>query len=161
MENIFKGLGDFLKKNDLAIATSESLTGGMLASSIIDIPGASAYFKEGFVTYCNEAKIKTLGVAKKTIDDFGAISSQTAYEMAQGTARLSGCPVAISTTGNAGPDCDEGKEAGLVYIGIFINGNISIFDFRFSGSRAEVRKQAAHAAAEKCLELLRKNKLPL
>ena len=154
MENIFKELGDFLKKNNLTIATSESLTGGMLASSIVDIPGASSYFKEGFVTYCNEAKIKTLGVARKTIDDFGAISSQTAFQMAQGTANLSGCSVAISTTGNAGPDCDEGKPAGLVYIGIFIDGNISVFDFHFSGSRTDIRKQAVYSAAEKCLELL-------
>lgn len=155
MENIFKELGDFLKKHNLTIATSESLTGGLLASSIVDISGASSYFKEGFVTYCDEAKIKTLGVMRNTIDEFGAISNQTAFEMAQGTARLSGCPIAISTTGNAGPICDEGKPAGLVYIGIFIDGNISVFDFHFSGSRADIRKQAARTAAEKCLELLR------
>ena len=154
MENIFNELGNLLKKNNLTIATSESLTGGMLASSIVDIPGASSYFKEGFVTYCNEAKIKTLGVARETIDNSGAISSQTAFEMACGTAKISGCPVAISTTGNAGPTCDEGKPAGLVYIGIFISGNISVFDCRFSGSRADIRKQAAEYAAEKCLELL-------
>ena len=155
MESIFKELGEFLKKNHLTIATSESLTGGMLASSIVDIPGASAYFKEGFVTYCNDAKARVLGVKSETLEEFGAISSETAYEMAQGTAKLSGCGVAISTTGNAGPDCDEDKPAGLVYIGIFINGNISVFDFRFNGTRENVRRQAASAAAAKCLELLK------
>ena len=147
MENVFKELLDILKEKNMTIASAESLTGGLLASSLVDIPGASKCFKEGFVTYCDEAKIRTLGVSKDTIRKYGAISAQTAREMASGAAMNSGCDIAVSTTGNAGPDCDEGKEAGLVYIGIYSNGRARAFEFHFKGGRDSVRKQTAETAA--------------
>lgn len=148
MENIFKDLINTLKEKNLTIASAESLTGGMLASSIVDVPGASKSFKEGFVTYCDEAKIRTLGVSPDTIKKHGAISEETAREMAKGAAKSSGCDIAVSTTGNAGPDCDEGKAAGLVYIGIYANGVAEAFEFHFKGGRESVRKQTVAAAAK-------------
>lgn len=155
MKSIFNELISYLKDKKLTIATAESLTGGMLASSLVDIPGASKSFKEGFVTYCDEAKIRSLDVPAETIQKHGSISSETAYAMAEGATKKSGCDIALATTGNAGPDCDEGKEAGLVYIGINICGNIKTFEFHFKGDRESVRKQSAVAAAELCLKLLK------
>ena len=154
MKDIFEALLSGLSKRQLTMATAESLTGGMLASSVVDIPGASKNFKEGFVTYCDAEKIKTLGVSEETIKKYGAISAQTACEMAAGAALRSGCDTAVSTTGNAGPDCDEDKAAGLVYIGIYINGRTDAFEFHFKGSRESVRKQTVAAAAEIFLKKL-------
>lgn len=151
MKDKAKQLISLLKENNLTIATAESLTGGMLASSLVDVPGASKCFKEGFVTYCDEAKMRTLGVPSDIIQKHGAISSETAFEMAKGAAEKSGCSISISTTGNAGPDCDEGKDAGLVYIGINILGNITTHEFHFSGDRDSVRKQTVETAISLCI----------
>ena len=153
-QNIFSELLSVLKEKKLTLSTAESLTGGMLASSIVDISGASKSFKEGFVTYCDEAKIRTLGVSPDTIKKHGAISEETAREMAEGAAKSSGCDIAVSTTGNAGPDCDEGKEAGLVYIGIYAYGAAEAFEFHFKGGRESVRKQTVAAAAKLLLDNL-------
>lgn len=154
MYGIFGNFVAYLKKNNFTLATAESLTGGLLASSIVDIPGASKCFKEGFVTYCDESKMRTLGVPEDVIKKHGAISAETAHYMALYAAEKSGCDIGLSTTGNAGPDCDEGKPAGLVYIGVCIRGNVSTYECHFEGSRSQVRHEAASAAAEKCLDLL-------
>lgn len=135
-----------LKAADFSIATAESCTGGLLSSRLVDIPGVSAVFREGFVTYSNKAKRRTLGVSKSTIRKDGAVSEQTAKEMATGAAMAGDTDLALSVTGNAGPDAEEGKEVGLVYIGVYAKGKVSVETFHFKGSRQEIRSQAADAA---------------
>lgn len=118
-------VAELLCEKSFSIATAESCTGGMIAATLISYPGISKVFKEGAVTYSNEAKIKRLGVSEETLNKFGAVSKETAKEIAEGMARVANTDIAISTTGLAGPDggTDE-KPVGLVYIGIFIKGKI-------------------------------------
>lgn len=142
-----------LEKNELTISTAESCTGGLLAGRIINVPGVSDVYKEGFITYTNKAKRKTLGVNKATLKKYGAVSAQTAREMALGAALEADSDVSISVTGIAGPDggTDE-KPVGLVYIGVCVKNKVHVEEFRFSGDRANVREQTVISA----LGLLRK-----
>ena len=121
LENV---VSEILCNNKLSVSTAESCTGGMIAASLISYPGISDVFKEGAVTYSNESKMKRLGVRKETLYRYGAVSEETAREMAIGIAREANTDISISTTGIAGPGggTDE-KTVGLVYIGVFITGN--------------------------------------
>lgn len=100
------------------IATAESCTGGMVAAALTDIAGSSAVFDRGFVTYSNQAKIDLLGVSAATLTAFGAVSEQTAAEMATGALSKSGATLAVSTTGIAGPGGSDFKPEGRVCFGI-------------------------------------------
>ena len=154
-------LVDLLKKYEMTIAAAESCTGGLVSAKLVNVPGASAVFKEGFVTYSNKAKRKTLDVQKSTIRRDGAISEQTAKEMAMGAAMMADTDMAVSTTGNAGPACEEGKPVGLVYIGVYCGGKVKAFEYRFEGDRNEIREQAAREAlslAEKTVLKLKEKK---
>lgn len=112
-----------LRKAGLTVATAESCTGGLIAKRITDIPGASAVFKHGVITYANEVKVRELGVSEKTLSDYGAVSEETAVEMAKGIRRKSGADIGLSVTGFAGPDADEdGKSPGLIYVAIDAQG---------------------------------------
>ena len=138
---------DLLKTNNLYLSTCESCTGGMVASSIIDIPGASDIYKEGFVTYSNKAKRSRLNVKKSTLVKYGAVSEQTAKEMAKGCAQVSKADVTVSTTGIAGPDGgSEDKPVGLVYIGCSVCGRTRVEKYNFEGDRTRIRKAATAAA---------------
>lgn len=138
---------ELLKTNALYLSTCESCTGGMLASSIIDIPGASDIFKEGFITYANKAKRNRLNVKKSTLVKYGAVSEQTAKEMAKGCAQVSKADVTVSTTGIAGPDGgSEDKPVGLVYVGCSVCGKTRVEKYNFDGSRTEIRRKATAAA---------------
>ena len=128
---------NLLEKNELTISTAESCTGGLLAGRLINVPGVSDVYKEGFITYTNKAKRKTLGVNKSTLKKYGAVSEQTAKEMAVGAALAA--------------DTDE-KPVGLVYVGVCIKDIVHGEEFRFSGDRANVREQTVISA----LGLLRK-----
>ena len=134
---------EMLVNKKLTIATAESCTGGMVASSLINYPGISSSFKEGVVTYSNEAKISRLGVKKETLDKYGAVSSEVAAEMATGIAKTAGSSIGISTTGIAGPGggSDE-KPVGLVYVGLCINGEVKTKKLKLSGNRQKIRKRA-------------------
>lgn len=137
----------------LTVSTAESCTGGMVASKLISYPGVSEVFKEGAVTYSNESKIKRLGVSEKTLENFGAVSYETAMEMAKGIAREADTDVSIATTGIAGPGGGSvEKPVGLVYIGIKVKDKTIVNKFVFDGSREEVRNKATFSA----LEMLRK-----
>ena len=140
LENV---LGEMLVNKKLTIATAESCTGGMVAATLINYPGISSVFMEGAVTYSNEAKINRLGVKVETLDKYGAVSSEVAAEMAQGIAKTAGTNIGISTTGIAGPDggSDE-KPVGLVYVGLYMNGEVKTKMLRLSGERQEIRKRA-------------------
>lgn len=142
----------------LSISTVESCTGGMVASSLISYPGISEVFKEGAITYSNESKIKRVGVKRETLDKYGAVSEETAREMAIGMASEAETDIAISTTGIAGPGGGTTeKPVGLVYIGVFIKGNIIINKFNFTGNRERIRRKATMNA----LNILRKELLKI
>lgn len=136
-------LVSLLLENNMTLSTAESCTGGLLASKITSVPGVSAVYAGGFVTYATIEKHKMLGVPKKTLKKLGAVSKKTAKQMASGAAKRTGTDTAISVTGNAGPDASEGKPVGLVYIGICIDGKSSGHKFMFTGDRQSIREQAA------------------
>lgn len=108
-----------LKNKNLKIATAESCTGGMVSKWITDIPGAATVFDGGVCAYANEIKVRLLGVKKETLANSGAVSHETAQEMANGIRLLTGADIAVSTTGIAGPDGgSRDKPVGLVYVGV-------------------------------------------
>ena len=108
-----------LKEQGKYISFAESCTGGMLASILVDVPGASHVLKESFITYSNDSKINRLNVKKSTLEKYGAVSSQTAEEMAKGMYEAADCDIAVAVTGIAGPEDAGDKKAGLVYISLF------------------------------------------
>lgn len=146
-DNIFGEDGDRLEtliikklmQDKKTISVAESCSGGLLASSFIDVPGVSEVFMEGLVTYSNEAKMERLGVKKETLEKYGAVSAETAKEMVCGLKT----DVGISVTGIAGPGgATEEKPVGLVYMGIKVNDEIFIEKKIFSGPRRKVRERA-------------------
>ena len=149
-----------LFENNLKIAVAESCTGGMVSASLINYPGISSVFMEGCVTYSNEAKMKSLGVKKETLDVYGAVSDNCAKEMASGVAARYNTNVGIATTGIAGPGggTDE-KPVGLVYFGIYINGKVITKKYVFNGDRQGIRERATRTILNDLrLELLNMEK---
>lgn len=131
----------------LTLTTVESCTGGMIAARLTDVPGSSAVFKQGFVTYCDEAKHRLVGVKRSTLKNYTAVSAQTAAEMAKGGAAAAGADAAVSVTGYAGPADPDGKEeVGLVYIGCRVGRKTWVKECHFPGDRQAVREQAVRQA---------------
>ncbi|WP_040213764.1 competence/damage-inducible protein A [Clostridium polynesiense] len=127
---------------NLTISVAESCTGGLLASRLINYPGISQVFVEGAVTYSNEAKMRRLGVKESTLEKYGAVSEETAREMAEGIAREAGTDIGVSTTGIAGPGGGtEEKPVGLVYAGLCINGVTKVKKLNYNGSRERIRNR--------------------
>lgn len=117
--NLQTALGDVLKSRRKTISVAESCTGGLISEWLTEPPGSSAYYLGGVCSYANEAKVNLLGVRQETLDTVGAVSKETALEMARGAKRIFQSDIALSTTGLAGPDGGtEEKPVGLVYIGI-------------------------------------------
>ncbi len=138
-----------LVERNLTISTAESCTGGLIAAKFINYPGISSVFLDGAVTYSNEAKMHRLNVKKETLDKFGAVSEETAREMAEGIAKTSGTDIGLSTTGIAGPDGgSEEKPVGLVYVGLYIKGDVFVKKLQLSGERNKVRNRAAVSAID-------------
>ena len=113
---------DLAKAQGATLATAESCTGGMITAALTDIPGSSAVVDRGFVTYSNAAKMQMLGVSAQTLNDFGAVSEETAREMAEGALRAAGTTFAVSVTGIAGPGGSEHKPEGRVCFGLAQSG---------------------------------------
>jgi nicotinamide-nucleotide amidase len=153
-----KVIGDILRKKKLALSVAESCTGGLIASKITDIAGSSDYFLEGVVSYSNDAKIKILGVRKSTIKIYGAVSKQTAVEMAEGVRKRSGADIGVSTTGIAGPSgAVKNKPVGTVWIG-YSDKNVSFaIDFYFTKDRLRNKEVMSKMA----LEILRRQLLKI
>ncbi|MDI6864492.1 CinA family protein [Thermodesulfovibrio yellowstonii] len=135
------------------LSTAESCTGGLIASSITDIPGASKVFIGGMVVYATEMKLRLLGVAKEVLD-YGVISSQMAEEMALKIRLLTGSDYSIATTGNLGPDVMEGKPKGLIYIAIATPEKVYIKELKLQGDRQSNKTEATEEALKLFLELL-------
>ena len=135
-----------LKEKNMTVTTAESCTAGLLAGRIMNVPGASDVYREGYITYSNESKMKLVGVKEKTLNQYGPVSAKTAYEMAVGAAKAAGSDAAVSVTGYAGPDGGEGKPAGLVYVGCCVGEKVRVEEFRFSGNRNKNRDYAVARA---------------
>lgn len=147
---------DALKKKGLTVATAESCTGGLIGKMITEVSGASEVYGFGFITYANEAKMQLLGVKKETLDTFGAVSEETAREMAEGARRASGSDIAVSVTGIAGPGGGtEEKPVGLVYIGVSDKLGTEVFRFVQHGDRERVRNKSALCALDIILKRIR------
>ena len=133
----------------MKLAAAESCTGGLVASKITALSGASNIFERGFVTYSNEAKIDLLGVNPKTLIDYGAVSAETAHEMAIGAIANSRADIAVSITGIAGPGGEsKDKPVGLVHFGYALkNGAAGSMEQLFTGNRTEIQERAANAIA--------------
>lgn len=175
-----------LKDLQLHITTAESCTGGMIASHIVNVPGASLVFEKGYVTYSNEAKKEILGVREEVLGKYTEYSPQVAAAMAKQAAKKAGADIGISVTGLAGPDGGtKEKPVGLVYAGCYITpgaltrivaakpgvyhlevpekGKCVVKEYHFSGNRESIRKQAAESAMKLALEgiqyLIERNQL--
>lgn len=136
-----------LKEKELTMTTVESCTGGMIAAAVTSVAGSSSVFHQGYVTYCDAAKHQMVGVRKKTLRKYTAVSRQTAKEMALGGAKAAKADCCVSVTGYAGPPSGEpGEEVGLVYIGCAFRGKVKVKECHFSGTRSEVREQAKQKA---------------
>lgn len=143
-----------LKKHELTVTTAESCTGGLLAGTLVSVPGVSDVFKEGFVTYSNKAKRRHLDVSKSTLRKYGAVSAQTAKEMAKGGVFATDADVCVAITGLAGPDgATPEKPVGLVYIACYMNDKVQVEEFHFKGNRQKIREQSVVQA----LDLLRRS----
>lgn len=146
---------ELLRKKNYKFSSAESCTGGMLMSTLVNVPGASKVIDEGFITYANEAKIKYLSVKKETLEEKGAVSEETAYEMAQGLYRLTNAQVTVSTTGIAGPEGGtKEKPVGTVYVGCCVCGQVYVKHLQLHGDRSSIRSQTVSATLkfiEECL----------
>jgi len=143
-------LGQFLSGQGAVIATAESCTGGWIAQTITEIPGSSAWFDRGFVTYSNLAKVEMLGVNPQTLERYGAVSKETATEMVAGALARSDADIAIAVTGVAGPDGGTpDKPVGTVFIA-WTNkgGGLRVAKKQFSGDRHQIRAQTVKIALE-------------
>jgi len=140
--SVEEDVGELLIKKRFTISTAESCTGGLLAGKLINYPGISSVFMEGAITYSNEAKIRNLNVKKETLNKYGAVSSQTAKEMAIGIAKAAGTDIGVSVTGLAGPGGGtERKPVGLVYVGLYIRGKVKVKELHLLGNRQKVRAE--------------------
>ncbi len=145
-----------LRAQKKTITTVESCTGGLVAAAITDVPGASAVFNQGFITYSNEAKQSAVSVPEKLLAEYGAVSAPVAEAMASGALAKTGADIAVSCTGIAGPDGGNAlKPVGLVFIGVAAAGRPpASFQYNFSGNRSEIRAQTVAAALTRALEIL-------
>lgn len=157
-DSLEKVVANMLCAKQMSIASAESCTGGLIAASLVSYPGISEVFMEGVVTYSNEARISRLGVKEETLNKYGAVSKETAEEMAVGIAKTAKTDIGVSTTGIAGPSGgSEEKPVGLVYIGLYIKGKTVVKKFNFNGDREQVRRRATLNA----LNMIRKELLNL
>lgn len=140
-------VAELLKEHNLTVTTAESCTGGLLAGRLVNVPGISDNFKEGYITYSNEAKEKLLGVSHETLEQFGAVSKETVVEMAIGGAKSAGADLCVSVSGIAGPDGGtEEKPVGLVYICCYYKGNTYIQRNLYTGKRSKIREYSVVSA---------------
>jgi nicotinamide-nucleotide amidase len=140
-------IGKILQDRSLTLGLAESCTGGLVASRITDVPGSSAYFMAGFVTYSNEAKTKFLSVPDTIIARHGAVSNIVAERMAKGVRAAAGVHISVSITGIAGPEGGSPeKPVGTVFIGLATKKEVFVRKFLFTGNRREVRKCSSEEA---------------
>lgn len=144
-----QALGPALRKHGWRAVTAESCTGGLVAMAITEVPGSSAWFERGFVTYSNEAKMELLGVEAATLAAHGAVSEETVLEMARGALQHAHADIAVAISGVAGPDGGSAaKPVGTVCLAWAVGTIASSVTLHFPGDRQAVRLQAAQAALQ-------------
>ena len=149
VEENAKNLVHVLEAIGQNIATAESCTGGRISDAIVSVPGASRVFGNGFITYCDEAKHRLLGVARETLDVYTAYSAEVSAEMAYGCAQAGQADLALAVTGLAGPNGGtEEKPVGLVYISSCYHDRVLVQEYHFEGDREAIRTQATAAALQ-------------
>lgn len=139
----------------LSVATAESLTGGMVAATLVQVPGASGMFQGGVIAYQNEVKVRLLGVSAELLATNGAVDPQVACAMALGACSATGARVGISTTGVAGPEPHQGKNVGHVYIAVALDGEVQSYEYHFGGDREMIRVQAVQEAISLLEQVIR------
>ncbi len=140
-------LVEALDRKKYTIAAAESCTAGMFVGRLVNVPGASNVLNESFITYSNEAKMKYLGVREETLKEFGAVSEETARQMAEGVAKAAKADVGVGITGLAGPGGEtKEKKAGLVYIGVTVGQKTKVQKCQLRGNRQKVREAAVSKA---------------
>lgn len=145
-----------LKQKELKLCFAESLTGGMISSGIVDVPGASSVFNGSVVSYVNAVKTGVLGVSPEVIAEHTEVSYECAEQMASGAAKILSADIAISVTGIAGPGGEmPGKPVGTVFMGIYDRGTVSSVRLDLAGDRDSIRHQTASEAYKKIIELVR------
>ena len=147
-------LGKKLLEQHKTLAFAESCTGGLASSLVTDIAGSSEYLVGSAVTYTNEAKHKLLEVQETTLTIYGAVSEQTACEMAQGVRKLFGSDFGVGITGNAGPGGSEGKPVGLVYIAVATGEEVYCKEYLFTSNRIENKLRIALTAISMVIDKL-------
>ena len=153
MDNLAQIVIEKAYRNEVKLATAESCTGGMVCAALTSISGSSTVVEGGFITYSNEMKVSAIGVSEKTIETHGAVSSQTAEEMAKGAKSAASADIAVSITGIAGPTGgSEEKPVGLVYFGLATNTDVKTDKKIFSGERDDIRTSATEHALKLILE---------
>ena len=147
-----------LKAADMTLTTVESCTGGLLSGRLVNVAGASDVFKQGVVTYANKAKRKLVDVKKSTLKEYGAVSEETARELAEGGLKAAKADACLSITGIAGPDGGTAeKPVGLVYIGCCVKGHTVVRKYQFTGNRQKNRDYAVVSALTLLRECLLNN----
>lgn len=147
-------LGKKLLEQHKTLAFAESCTGGLASSLVTDVAGSSEYLVGSAVTYTNEAKHKLLEVQEATLTNYGAVSEQTACEMAQGVRKLFGSDFGVGITGNAGPGGSEGKPVGLVYIAVATGREVYCKEYLFTADRIENKLRIALTAISMVIDKL-------
>lgn len=148
-------VGQALRERQLKLAVAESCSGGLISHLITNVPGSSDYFVLGAVVYSNSAKMQILGVSKIVLESFGAVSSECARAMAEGIKKVGGCDLGLAVTGIAGPGGGTpSKPVGLVFMALATKKSTSVKEFRFPGSRLDIKEQTARQALGMVLEHL-------
>jgi PncC family amidohydrolase len=155
LKNSVRLIGGSLLEKGLTLALAESCTGGLLSSILTDVPGSSGYFLGSIVAYDNGVKKSELGVKAGTLKKFGAVSKETAQEMAAGVKKALGADISAAITGIAGPGGGTPeKPVGLVFIAVSMGKKTKVQEFFFKGTRKSVKKQSAEAALSMLAEAL-------
>jgi nicotinamide-nucleotide amidase len=150
-EALEETVSDIFKENSLTLAVAESCTGGLVSDLLTNVQGSSSFLLGGIVSYSNKIKENLLNVSEELINEVGVISAEVAKAMASGVRERIQADIGLAVTGIAGPSgvedgADKGKPVGLVYVATAINDDLEFKEYRFFGSRVDIKKRAANAA---------------
>jgi nicotinamide-nucleotide amidase len=157
---IAAGLISALTARSLTIATAESLTGGLVCAALTEVPGASAVVRGGVVAYATDLKGGLLGVDPALLAAGGAVQEEVARQMALGVCRLLGATVGVATTGVAGPDPQDGRPVGTVFVAVACGGEARVVELRLQGSRDAIRRETVSAAVRLATSLVTGSQAP-
>lgn len=152
---IIKQISDVFKENNLNLSVAESCTGGAISNFITNLPGASGFFSMSIVCYSIESKRTVLGIRASLLKKYGTVSEETAIAMAKSVRKISKTDVSLAITGVAGPESVEDKDVGLVYMAAAAGDLIESKGMRFTGSREEIKDEAAYEALKFLQQVLR------